>query len=399
MIRRKENLAPFPLTRDADAYVGIDPAHHAVQRAAASRDRTYEEGRASAGRQHEQRRESGRGPRRRRGVSVAPVAALVLSLAVCQGPAPGPATGESEKRAVPRVEDRAQPGAVETPARPPESSVAATEVETREVQLADDLITVRLHIPPGGREKKPAIISMMTDHKAFLKRDILVATYRVNWEFLKPPLPPPVDAADAVVGKWVLASPSKALLGQRYLETLTITANDVVPRIAAYLATLPEVDRDRIGVVGSSSNGFVALQAATHRPRLRAAVVLAACGDYHAFLRYSQMGMRGGPLELDPTYDRWLRAQEPFRHPARLPPTALLMVNRRGDQIIPVECADATARAVERAYRRAGLADRFEYRLIEGQEHGTGSTEYDAMMKWIDRWLLDRAAVADEPAR
>ena len=273
--------------------------------------------------------------------------------------------------------------------------MAASEVETREVQLADDLITVRLHIPPGGREKRPAIISMLSDHKVFLERGIVVATYRVNWEFLKPPLPPPVNAADAVVGKWVLASPSKALLGQRYFQTLTITANDVIPRIATYLGTVPEVDRDRLAVVGASSNGFIALQAATHRPRLRAALVLAACGDYHAFLQYSQLGMQGEPLELDPAYDRWLQEQEPFRHPGRLPPTALLMANRRGDPIIPVECADATVRAAAAAYRRARLADRFDYRLIEGSEHGLGPAELEAMMKWIDRWLLD----AHDPAR
>jgi pimeloyl-ACP methyl ester carboxylesterase len=269
---------------------------------------------------------------------------------------------------------------------------ASANVETREVQLAGDLITVRLHIPPGGDPKKATVISTMTGHAAFLARGWLVATFRVNWEYLDPPLPPEAQAGEATVGKWVLASRSADVLGERYLRTIVVTANVVVPRIVDYLRTVPEVDLGRLAIVGASTNGFVTLQALTREPRITTAVALAACGDYRKFLQYSSMGMEGAPLDLAPGYARWIARQEPVRRPRRWLHAAVAMVNRDGDPIIPIECADATADAVAPVYERAGRADRFRYRVVHGTEHGLSSVESDEMMAWLDRWLAPRTA-------
>ena len=58
----------------------------------------------------------------------------------------------------------------------------------------------------------------------------------------------------------------------------------------------------RVAITGVSTNGFIALQAVAADQRLHAASVIAACGDYQRFLRYSSMGMAGRPLTLDPDY-------------------------------------------------------------------------------------------------
>src|SRR5689334_16868082 len=195
------------------------------------------------------------------------------------------------------------------PAPGPFIPLSTVTVETREVQLEHDLITVRLHIPPGSQSRRPAVIVTFGDRSLLLRQGFLVVTYRMNWDVLNPTPPSPVPPGTGV-GKWVLASPSAATLGRDYLRGVVRTADGAIPRIIDYLVSVPEVDPARIAMVGVSTHGFIALEAAARDPRLRVAVVLAACGDYHGFLRHSSMGMEGRPLELAPRYDAWLRAHE-----------------------------------------------------------------------------------------
>jgi dienelactone hydrolase len=268
--------------------------------------------------------------------------------------------------------------------------LSTTAVETREIQLHDDLVTVRLHIPPTAEPRKATVISTLGDRASLLRHGFLVVTYRINWEVLKRPEAPPPPLENAA-GKWVLASPSPKILGRDYLRSLTTIGNELIPHIIDYLVTVPEVDPARIGFAGNSTNGFVALLAVARDRRLAAAVVLAACGDFHRFLRYSSMGMEGRPLELAPSYARWLRSQEVIAHPARVVHAAVLMVNRDEDPIIPIACADTTARALERAYRRAGVPERFRYVVLHGEQHGLDKRDVEETLGWLDRWLRPRS--------
>jgi len=262
-------------------------------------------------------------------------------------------------------------------------------VETREVQLDHDFITVRLHIPPTVEARKPAVIFMLGDRSPLLRQGFLVVTYRVNWD-LRPgaaetAAAPPPD--EKTVGEWILASPSAGVLGQRYLRAQTTTGEDVIPKIVDWLVTVPEVDPARIGIAGASTNGFVSLLAVARDPRLRAAAVLSACGDFHLFLRDSSMGMRGAPLALDTGYDRWLRRHEIVRHPERLTHAAVLMVNRDADPIIPFSCARHTADVLARAYARAGASERFRFVVYQSDKHGLDRRDGEETAAWLLRWL------------
>src|SRR5262245_60550047 len=272
---------------------------------------------------------------------------------------------------------RVTPPAADTTDQPP-------EVETREVQLDDDFITVRLHIPPTPEARKPTVIWMLGDRTAPLAQGLLVVTYRLNWELVRPPAPAPTVNT---VGKFVLASPSAAVLGREYLRTIATTATRAIPKIVDFLETVPEVDPVRIGIVGTSPTGFVGLQAVARERRLSVAVALAACGDYHRFLRYSSMGMEGQPLALAPAYERWLQAQEIIRRPERMVHAALLMVNRDHDPVIPFACVEETVRVLRRAYRRAGDPERFRFTVFEGERHGLDQRDADETMAWLTRWL------------
>jgi dienelactone hydrolase len=276
------------------------------------------------------------------------------------------------------------------PARPPAPAafiaLASTTIETRETQLDGDLITVRLHIPPTPESRRPTVISTLGDRATLLKQGFLVVTYRINRDVLKPE-PPPLAPAESAAGRWVLASASAATLGRDYLRNVAATAVDDIPKIVDYLVGVPEVDPARIAFAGNSTNGFVALQAVARDRRLVAAVVLAACGDYHRFLRYSSMGMEGGALALAPDYERWLRAQEVLHHPRALLHAAVLMVNRDKDPIIPLACADTTAEALSAAYARAGMPERFRYTVFAGNQHGLDEREMEETVVWLERWL------------
>lgn len=283
--------------------------------------------------------------------------------------------------------------AARLPAPGPFIAVATTAVETREVQLADDFVTVRLHIPPTPEPRKPTVISTLGDRSMLLRQGFVIATYRINWHVRTPP-ETRAEAGEAGVGKWVLASPSPAVLGREYLRTIATIADDAIPKIVDYLATVPEVDPARIAMTGNSTNGFVALQAAARDRRLAAVVVLAACGDYHRFLRDSTMGMEGRPLALAPDYERWLGANEVIRRPRRLVHAAVLLVNRDHDPIIPLACADETARVLAGAYRRAGIPERFRYTVLRGEQHGLDRREMEETAIWLNRWLRTAGARA-----
>lgn len=266
-------------------------------------------------------------------------------------------------------------------------SPPVTEFLVKETRLVKGSVSVRLEIPLEPPGPKPLVIALIGDTRRFMEAGIVALTYKVAGRVFVRSKPAP-PASEQTVGKWVLASPSAGVIGETYLRDVAATATEVVPAILDWLPTVPEVDATRIGMAGVSTNGFISLQAMAADRRIRAAVVIAACGDYHRFLRDSSMGMEGNPLELEPSYEAWIRDQEIVRHPDRLVHGALLMLNRVDDELVPISCADATAEALAAAYERAGAADRFRYVRLETTGHGIGPDERRETMEWFDQWLL-----------
>jgi hypothetical protein len=280
------------------------------------------------------------------------------------------------------------PHALAAPAPP----VTVREFQVREAQLENGGIVVRLEIPPAPAGPKPAILANLNESATMLSEGAVIVTYKIDWSRLKGAPPPAAPAqGEATVGKWVLAAPTEGSIGQQYIRQIAATATIVVPRVLDYLETVPDVDPTRLAITGGSTNGFIALQAIAADTRLDVASVVAACGDYHTFLRLSSMGTGGKPLALDPAYARWLRAQEVIEHPRRVLHAALLMVNRVQDPLVPIACADATDRVLGRAFRAAGKGDRYRFvRIEEAEGHGLGARENAEDLAWLRRWLFGR---------
>ena len=257
--------------------------------------------------------------------------------------------------------------------------------------LENGAIVVHVEIPPKPSGRKPAVLANLNESNALLDEGVIAVTYKIDWTKLPGAPPPPTPADQAGGGKWVLAAPTPRLVGEQFLRTIVATATLVVPKVIDFLLTLPEVDPARLAITGASTNGFIALQAISTEPRLSVAVAIAACGDFFRFLRYSSMGMEGRPLDLDPDYASWLRAQQPIAHPQRLVHAALLMVNRTQDPIIPIACADETERVLAPVYARSGFSRRFRYvRVTDAAGHGLAPREDAENRAWLRQWLLGK---------
>ncbi len=271
------------------------------------------------------------------------------------------------------------------------ASPPTTTFLVKETTLVNGAVMVHLDIPLQPTGRKPAVIALLGDTHPIVEAGFVAVTYTVRWGLLRPAQPTPAPD-QPVAGKWVLASPSADVIGQQYLRDIATTADTYLPAILDWLIQQPEVDPTRLAIAGSSTNGFVALRAGAVDPRLGVIVAIAACGDYERFLQFSAMGMEGKPLDLAPAYAQWLHSQEVISDPARLTHAAVLMVNRAGDPLIPVSCADETARVLTDAFARAGVPQRFRFLRFEGEGHGMAAPEIDATMAWLRQWLASAPA-------
>jgi hypothetical protein len=255
------------------------------------------------------------------------------------------------------------------------------------------------------------------DKRAILERGIGVVEYRTHWELLAglaakatpaadgagaatpTPTPNPLVSptpAPTTIGGWLLAAPRPGIVGQYYFNVITSNAQNV-PKLVNYLRTVPQIDPSRIAIAGSSTSGFLALEAMIAEPRLAAAVVLSACGDYFSFLRSSSLGFADNPewvgsgdLPLDPDYAAYLRSIEPIASVDRFPPRPLLYMVGAKDRAIPVACSERTARDLERAYAKAGAADRFTYTLFVEGTHGLVPGYQRAVLDWLEATLVQK---------
>ena len=290
----------------------------------------------------------------------------------------------------------------------PQPPVAST---LRSYALNDGTLHVDLRIPDAPAGRKPVLLTPFGDPEPLLARGVIVASYEVDWqrigELLPHPVPTPAPPSDPGerVGVWLLSSPRPGIVGRAYFQLIRANAEQSVPAVLDLLTTLADVDPGRIAIAGSSTQGFVALEALRHEPRLAAAVVRVACGDYFAFLRSSTLALADDPrwlpegaLRLDPDYAEELGQHQPIAAPDAFPPRPLLLMAGRDDRVMPVACVEHTQQVFAAAYARAGVPERFRADVLPGAGHDLGAQSDDARAR-LDRALAAvRRALADRCA-
>jgi dienelactone hydrolase len=295
------------------------------------------------------------------------------------------------------------------PLPPPLPSGAPADgprTEATNAVLAGGWIDVSLSVPRVGTGPFPVVISPIVADDTLLERGFAVARFHTNWESLRGlpgpaasppaasgPAAPPDDGA-TTVGKWLLTAPRPGIVGRAYFDIITTDAEKSLPQVVDWLVTRPEVDPARIALTGSSTSGFVALQAMAVEPRIAVGVVRVACGDYLTFLRSSSLALNDDPrwlpdgkLALDPDYAVEIAAREPIRNADRYPPRPLLLLAGERDQAIPIACVDNTVTRFRAAYHADGADDRFRFVSYAEGGHNLSGDANAEILPWLERWM------------
>jgi dipeptidyl aminopeptidase/acylaminoacyl peptidase len=159
----------------------------------------------------------------------------------------------------------------------------------------------------------------------------------------------------------------KPLLGSRVWDALQ--AIDL-------LQSLPEVAGERIGIMGGSGGGTVALFAAALEPRLRAAVI----SSYFCSFRDSILAMQHCACNYVPGL---LQDAEIYDVAALFAPRPLLIEAGTADPIFPLHGVLHAYDRLREAYGAQGAADRLEQDLFEGGHQISGARAYSFLWHWL----------------
>jgi dienelactone hydrolase len=126
-------------------------------------------------------------------------------------------------------------------------------------------------------------------------------------------------------------------------------ALDVI-RAGDFLRSRPEVDSERVGVVGVSLGAFVTAVARGVDPRLRRTVLILGGGDlYNMFGQIPQASTLIEKSGLEPSHlSKVLTKLDPLTFAQRIATADVLMLNAKRDEIVPRSSTDALWNALGR---------------------------------------------------
>jgi len=128
------------------------------------------------------------------------------------------------------------------------------------------------------------------------------------------------------------------------ITTLGYTEVDDVRGAVAYLLTRPEVNPERIGLVGSSMGSAVAIRATTRIPGIRAVVAQSAFSSLEENVQQGTRALTGLPLPLAPLVIWFgereagirLRQVRPIDDVGHIAPRAIMFIHGEQDPVVDV---------------------------------------------------------------
>jgi dienelactone hydrolase len=154
-----------------------------------------------------------------------------------------------------------------------------------------------------------------------------------------------------------------------------------------YLASLAEVDANRLGCVGNSGGGTLTAYVAALDPRVRVAVI--SC--YVTTLPRRMANRIEKDPDADPEQDVFGFVSEGIDHAGLLAlraPRPTLLCTARHD-FFPIEGARESFAEAKRLYELAGAGDRI-HRAEADEKHGLSLSLREAAYAWFDQWLFRR---------
>lgn len=181
-------------------------------------------------------------------------------------------------------------------------------------------------------------------------------------------------------------------------------------RTLDYLQTRPDVDPQRIGMIGVSMGGQETWITAALDPRVKVAVPVIGVNSFRWTVEHDRWHARANLLPQvyeavradlsEPAVNTqvyravWDRLTpgllDRFDGPQLLPliaPRPLLVLNGETDPLVPVEGARLAAGSARGAYEAAGVPERFRFEVAPGVGHAFTDPERRMALDWFDRWL------------
>ena len=154
-----------------------------------------------------------------------------------------------------------------------------------------------------------------------------------------------------------------------------IRMNDLICGLD-HLQSLPQIDPDRIGIMGISGGGQMSLWTAAIETRLKLAVV----SGYLNSFQDSVMGMHHCICNFVPGLARDFDMTDLAMLAA---PNPLLIESGTRDNIFPIKASKAAAARLRRYYKAMGFTDRIELDVFEGEHQWSGKK----LSKFLDAHL------------
>jgi len=159
----------------------------------------------------------------------------------------------------------------------------------------------------------------------------------------------------------------KTLAGQRI---------DQIRRTIDYLATRPDADTDRIGVMGISGGGLVCSYAAAVDERLKAVVVSGYTNTFQKSI-----------LSIHHCIDNFIPG---ILNYAEMPdlisliaPRPLMIESGTKDHIFPIEATREALGKIGQVYALLNARDRLDSDIFEGTHEISGKKAYDWFLRWL----------------
>jgi len=166
------------------------------------------------------------------------------------------------------------------------------------------------------------------------------------------------------------------------LKGLTLQGKMIwdVMRGIDFLASRPEVDAKRIGMIGHSMGAAETWFSMSLEPRIKAGAASCATTTYAAIVAANAVHNPGFYV---PGILRWGDIPEVV---SLIAPRPLLILNGEKDWRFPIEGAREVVNRAGRLYRRLGEADALELFVSPGDHEFTDEMRQRAY-HWLDRWL------------
>jgi cephalosporin-C deacetylase-like acetyl esterase len=158
--------------------------------------------------------------------------------------------------------------------------------------------------------------------------------------------------------------------------TLTLNIWDV-KRCVDYLQTRPEVDPERIGMMGLSQGGTVTTFATAAEPRIKAADII---GYVNPWARFGVERANFCGSQIVPDIFKYFDTHDIA---GLIAPRPLLIEMGVHDTCFPIEDQLAGYQGVRRIYEAAGVADRLWSDIHLGEHGFAGNKAYE----FFDRYL------------